>query len=206
MKETSEHLDSRAFNHSETATKLSVSSEEMYAFFKSEKSPSSSSHEPNTLDMGRLQDLYGTSAHESIHQLSDKHFDLGAAVGGVVEAGRKGLEELGKGWEELGKAANKPKVGASENHVASRDSSEDIAPFNPDIDWSEGKMVSMPEFQKYLATHPNEIEIRPNVPVRKHDCDRGFELHPAKTVKSRDDDFVVSSMHGAKEYTKTEYR
>jgi hypothetical protein len=207
MKETSENLDSRAFSHSDGASKLSVSSEEMHAFFKSEKSPSSSSHEPKSLDMGSLQDLYGTGAYESTNQLSDKHFDLGAAVGGIVEAGRKGLEELGKGWDDLGKAVNKPNLAASEKHVAAiaRDTSDDEAPFNPDLDFSTAKLTSMPEFEKCLAAHPNDFEIRPNVPVRKHDCDPGFELHPAKRVESHDDT-VINSMPGAKEYIKTEYR
>ena len=99
IRETSDKLDSKISHHSDSVSKLSVSTEDMQAFFTPEKKHSSSSAQSlQFLDMGSADDLYGKGAHDSVHKMADQQFDLGKAMqglaGSVIDAGKHALESV----------------------------------------------------------------------------------------------------------------
>ncbi len=88
----------------------------------------------------------------------------------IVETGKKG-------WEEVGKAASAQKELAPVTGIAPEVHEIAEAPMvAPDIDWTPGKAMSMPEFEAWLQKHGSELAILPNKKVREEDIDPGFDL------------------------------
>jgi hypothetical protein len=65
-RETADRLDNKSFQHPDVSAKLSVSVEDMHAFFKTERSSYSNQSKPaQFLDMGTADSLYGSSGTAS---------------------------------------------------------------------------------------------------------------------------------------------
>ncbi|HEY9730828.1 MAG TPA: hypothetical protein V6C89_02885 [Drouetiella sp.] len=212
-RETSDRIDSRAFQHSDSSTRLSVSTEDMQAFFKTEK-PSHTGHAANSaqfLDLGSADNLYGKGtdslygkgSHDNVSRMSDQQFDLGKAAqdvaSGVLNAGRNVIEAAGR---ELHKLAPGDSSSANERPApADRSTSHVVVPdqfpakhepkdFYPErVKWGHSSVQwTIGDLDKWINQQQEKDFYHLLPPL---EIDHGFDQVKAKYGKETDPDFQI---------------
>lgn len=208
MRETSnDRLDSKVFQHSDSSARLTVSSEDMQAFFKTEKKSNAnhSTHAPQFLDLGGMDELYGGDSNRAANHLPEQKSDLRAGdwAGDIVAAGKQALENVGK---ELSRFIptdshnNEHHVHAEKQTGHSRVVVEPPPAFHekrvffPErIDWNVPTTKwTIDDLDKYLVKHDGQEQYFWHL-IPAPEIDHGFDQANAKLGKETDPNFHINS-------------
>jgi hypothetical protein len=210
-RETSDRMDSKVFQHSDSVAKLTVSSEDMQAFFKSEKS-SHNSHSASSaqfLDMGN-DNLYGNASHKGSHdnvlRMSDQQYDLGKAAqdlaSSVMNAGKIAMEVAGKELQKLNpgdSGSQNERQAPSDRHADSHIVVPDQFPakhekrdFYPErVKWGQKtEQWTSDDLEKWVNQHAGQEENFYHL-LPPLEIDHGFDQVNAKYGKETDPHFQI---------------